>query len=208
MLRVSIGPYNDSADLERLVAAVRDTLARMIQSAIQHAPRRTRPGSRRGARGDGRDHVRRGDASPDRRLPRRAASEGRDGGRDRGCAEAMRAHVLPVHPRARTSSTSSGPAATARGRSTSRRRPRSSRLRRRRRREAREPRGQLDFRVGGRPRGARLHARAVARAHRRVDRHSRASGSCSRRRTIRRCATLRRSGASSERARSSTCSVR
>ena len=28
LLRVSIGPYNDEADVERLVDAVRDTLAR------------------------------------------------------------------------------------------------------------------------------------------------------------------------------------
>jgi len=28
LVRVSIGPYNDEADLERLVTAVRDTLAR------------------------------------------------------------------------------------------------------------------------------------------------------------------------------------
>ena len=41
-----------------------------------------------------------------------------------GCAEAMREHVLRVHPRAPTSSTSSAPAETARTRTTSRpRRP-------------------------------------------------------------------------------------
>ena len=47
------------------------------------AARRARPLARGSARGDERDHARRGDAGADRRLPRRAAREGRDGRRDR-----------------------------------------------------------------------------------------------------------------------------
>ena len=91
-----------------------------------------------------------------------------------GCADAMRAHVLPVHPQ--------------------RQRPRRHRRHRRRRRadaqhldgggarrggrgrgrrEARQPRRLLGLRLGGRARGARLRARAAAGADRAVDRRAR-----------------------------------
>ena len=99
----------------------------VIQAGARAAARRPRPHARRGARGDERDHARRGDAGADRRLPRRAAREGRDGGRDRrlrrGDARARAARAARSAP---TSSTSSAPAATARTRSTSRPRRRSS----------------------------------------------------------------------------------
>ena len=66
------------------------------------AARRTRPDPRRGARRDGRGHARRGD-----RRRRSAASsialrlKGETADEIAGCAEAMREHVLAVHPQAR-----------------------------------------------------------------------------------------------------------
>ena len=78
------------------------------------------------ARADGLDHGRRGDAGADRRLPRRAAHEGRDGRRDRRLRRGdARARPPGRRRSASTSSTSSAPAATARTRSTSRPRRRS-----------------------------------------------------------------------------------
>ena len=55
----------------------------MIQDALAQLLDGKDLSARRVARRDGHDHVRRGDAGADRRLPRRAAPEGRDGGRDR-----------------------------------------------------------------------------------------------------------------------------
>ena len=67
------------------------------------------------------------DAGADRRLPRRAAAEGRDGGRDRRRRRGdARRTSWPSTPSATTSSTPPAPAATAGGRSTSRPRRRSS----------------------------------------------------------------------------------
>ena len=61
------------------------------------------------------DHARRGDAGADRRLPRRAAAEGRDRRRDRGLRRGdARARRSPCSPRATTSSTPPARAATAR----------------------------------------------------------------------------------------------
>ena len=74
---------------------------------------RAQPEPRGGARGDGRDHGRRGDAGPDRRIPDRAARQGRDGGRDRRAAQRPCASTsFPCGRPATTSSTSSEPAAT------------------------------------------------------------------------------------------------
>ncbi len=88
----------------------------VITHAIADIARRAQPEPRGGPRGDGRDHGRRGDAGPDRRLPRRAAREGRDGGRDRRLRRGdARARPSRAARAATTSSTSSGPAATERG---------------------------------------------------------------------------------------------
>ena len=86
----------------------------------------------------------------------------------------MREHVLPVQP------TRSG--RRRRRRDGRRRRAHVQhldggrdrrRVGRRGRREAREPRGVVGVRLGGRARGARIPARAAARADRGVDRHAR-----------------------------------
>ena len=91
------------------------------------AARRQGPDARRGAPRDGRDHVGRGDAGADRRLPRRAAPEGRDRRRDRGRRGGdARARDRGASRSATTSSTPPAPAATAARRSTSRPPPRSS----------------------------------------------------------------------------------
>ena len=138
--------------------------------------------------------ARRGDAGADRRLPRRAAGEGRDRRRDRRlCRGDARARACRLRRRARPSSTSSAPAATARARSTSRPPPRSSPPPRARCGEAREPRGELACGLGGRARGARHRARAAARRGRAPRSTSSASASCSRRRSTPRC--TRRGGA-------------
>ena len=99
----------------------------------EHGPRRARDDrrrrdavDRRGARRDGRGDGRRGDAGPARGAadgPADARRDGRRAGRvRRRDARARR----PGRGARRTRSTSSAPAATAAGRSTSRRRPRSS----------------------------------------------------------------------------------
>ena len=104
--------------------------APLIQEALAELLDGQRPRRAAGARGDGRDHARRGDAGADRRLPRRAAAEGRDGGRDRGLRGGdARARAARCARSATTSSTRQARAATARARSTSRPRRRSSRRR-------------------------------------------------------------------------------
>ena len=109
-------------DLARNFLGARDDPGR-----ARPAARRPRPHARRGARRDGHDHVGRGDAGPDRRLPRRAAAEGRDGRRDRRLRRGdARARARRCGRSATTSSTRPAPAATARTRSTSRPPPRSS----------------------------------------------------------------------------------
>ena len=76
----------------------------------------------------GDDHARRGDAGADRRLPRRAALQGRDRGRDRGLRGGdARARARREAEARATSSTPPAPAATTPTRSTSRPPPRSSR---------------------------------------------------------------------------------
>ena len=160
--------------------------------------------------GDGRDHARRGDAGADRRLPRRAAAEGRDA-----------PTRSPAAPR-RCASTSCrcspqrddlvDTAGTGR-----RRRPDVQHLDRRRAggggrrlggREARQPGGLVGVGLGGRARGARLPARPGAASGSRARSTSSASASSSPPPTTRRCATRRRCGASWRRARSSTSSAR
>ena len=126
-----------------------------------------------------------------------------------GCAEAMREHVLRVNPTAHR----------PRGRRRHRRRRREHvqhldrrRARRGRRRsrgrEARQPRRLVADRRRGRARGARLPSSSCRRSGSSARSTSSASASSSRRRTIRRCATRRPSGASSRRVPSSTCSAR
>ena len=126
-----------------------------------------------------------------------------------GCAEAMREHVLPVRP----------------ARQRSRRHGRHGRRRRRRRSTSRPRR-----RWSRRPRARRSRSTGTARSRRRRARRtcsrrsgsgsscrperiarrstSSASASCSRRRTIPRCGTPRRCGASWPCGRCSTCSGR
>ena len=89
--------------------------APMIQAGARAAARRPRPLARRGARGDGRRSWR-GEATPgpDRRLPRRAAAEGRDGRRDRRLRRGdARARAAGAGRSATTSSTRPARAATA-----------------------------------------------------------------------------------------------
>ena len=173
------------------------------------AARRPRPLARRGARDDGGDHGRRGDAGADRRLPRRAAGEGRDGGRDRrlrrGDARARPARQPDAHRSRR------------RRRHRRRRREHVQHLDRRGprhgggrsgRREARQPRRLVADGRRGRARGARLPSSSCRRSGSSARSTSSASASSSRRRTIRRCGTRRPSGASSRRVPSSTCSDR
>ena len=123
------------------------------------------------------DEIMRGEATsgPDRRLPRCAARQGRDGRRDhrvrRGDARARTRRSRPARrPRRRRRHGRR----RLRGRSTSR--PAAALVaaaRRRRRRQARQPRDELVDRLGRRPRGARLRAGAAAGAHRPLDRRAR-----------------------------------
>ena len=98
LLRVSIGPYNDEADVERLVDAVRRDSRSVIQSAIQTlldghdlaGTRRARSWARSWAA---------------RRRPAQIGgflvalrAKGETADEIAGCAEAMRAHVLAVAP--------------------------------------------------------------------------------------------------------------
>ena len=62
----------------------RNFLERRDPGGARGPARGQRPGPTALPRGDGRDHARRRDAGADRRLPRRAATEGRDRRRDRG----------------------------------------------------------------------------------------------------------------------------
>ena len=91
-----------------------------------------------------------------------------------GCAEAMRAHVLPVKPTrddlVDTAGTGGDGAQHAQHLDGGRARRRG---RRRRRREARQPRGVVGVGLGRRARGARLRARAPAGADRALDRRAR-----------------------------------
>ena len=125
-------------------------------------------------RGHGGDHGRRGDARADRRLPRGAPGEGGDRGRDRGLRRG------DARPRAAGAPDPSGCRRRRRDgwrrvahlqhlHDSSLRRSRG----RRGGREARQPRRQLDLRLRGRPRGPRREPRAVAGAHRAVDRRAR-----------------------------------
>ena len=126
-----------------------------------------------------------------------------------GCAEAMREHVLPVHPKRTDLVDTAGTGGDGdAARSTSRPPRRSSRRRREPALRSTATAPLVADRLGRRARGARLQprARAGARSHARST--SSASASCSRRRTTRRCATRRRSGASSRRVPCSTCSAR
>ena len=135
---------------------------------------RARPDAGRGARRDGLDHERRGDAGADGRLPRRVALQGRDRARDRrlrggdarararGEAEARRPRRHRRHRRRQR----------AHAQHLDRRGARRS-SRRRGCREARQPRGVVELRLRRRARGARLLARASARADRAVDRRAR-----------------------------------
>ena len=90
-----------------------------------------------------------------------------------GCAEAMREHVLACIRSATTSSTPPAPAATTRTRSTSPPPPRSSPQPQARPSRSTATARVVELRLGGRARGARLHARASARADRAVDRRAR-----------------------------------
>ena len=175
----------------------------------QPRPRRPRPEPRRGLRGDDRDHARRGHACADRRLPRSAAGQGRDGGRDR--------RLRRRDARARAGG--EAPARRPRGHGGHRRRRREDvehlhrgRARRsggrRRRGQARQPRRVLGLGVGRRPGGARLRSSNSRRNESRARSTSSASASCSRRRTIRPCGTRPRCGRSWPRGPSSTCSGR
>ena len=128
---------------------------------------------RRRAGGDGRDHGRRGHPGADRRLPRRTAREGRDGGRDR--------RVRRGDARARPAGASDSRRRRGRRRHGRGRRAYLQHLDdrgdrrgvgRRGRREARQPRCQLGLRIGGRPRGARVRARVARRPDRGVDRQA------------------------------------
>ena len=170
---------------------------------------RARSGPGAGARGDGRDHGRRGDAGPDRRLPRRAAPQGRDARRDRRLRRGdPRPRAWPWRRSGPTSSTPPGPAATGRRRSTSRPRRRWSRQRpapaspntatgrsprhRARRTSSRHSASSSTCRPdGSRPRST-----------------SSASASCSPPRTTRVSGTLRPCARNWRLGRSSTCSVR
>ena len=104
-----------------------------------------------------------------------------------GCAEAMREHVLRVHPKRDDLVDTAGHGRRRREHLQHLDRGGARRRRgRRRRREARQPRGVVGDRRGRRPRGARVRAGAAAGADRGVDRRARLRRSCSRRRTIRR----------------------
>ncbi len=98
LMRVSIGPYNDEADVERLVDAVRTDSRAVIQAAIQKLL---------DGHDLGRDEAREvmgeimgGEATPAQiggfLVALRAKGETAD--EIAGCAEAMRAHVLEVRP--------------------------------------------------------------------------------------------------------------
>ena len=88
----------------------------MIQRRTRADPRRPRPDASRGARGDGRDHARRGDAGADRRFPDRPPDEGRDRRRDRRLRRGdARPRPRRASPSGTTSSTPPERAATARG---------------------------------------------------------------------------------------------
>ena len=183
--------------------------ARMIQAGARRAARGPRPLARAGTRGDGRDHARRGDAGADRRLPRRAAAEGRDGGRDR--------RLRGGDARARAAGAARARRPRRHGRHGRRRREHDQHLDRggdrrrggrRGRREARQP-----CRLVRRPARPTCWRRSASSSSRRRSESrnrstSSASASCSRRRTIRRCATRRRCGASWPRVPYSTCSAR
>ena len=67
-------------DVERLTG---EADGRLVQRALARVLDGHDLDARRGADGDGRDHAGRRDAGPDRRLPDRAARQGRDRGRDR-----------------------------------------------------------------------------------------------------------------------------
>ena len=137
-------------------------------------PRRQRPRPGRGSRGHGRDHARRGDPGADRRLPRGAAAQGRDRGRDHGLRR--------------------GDARSRARRAAQARRPRGHRRHGRRRRrhvqhldrrsarrggsrrrccQARQQSRLLVVGLGGRPRVARLRPRAAAGADHALDRPAR-----------------------------------
>jgi len=68
----------------------------MIQDALNELLEGRDPRPRQGARGDGHDHVGRGDARADRRFLVALRLKGETAEEITGCAEAMRAHVLPV----------------------------------------------------------------------------------------------------------------
>ena len=180
---------------------IQEALARLLEG------RDLTPG--RGARGHEPDHGRRGDAGPDGRLPRRAAAQGRDAGRDR--------RLRRGHAGARPLGAAEAHGPRRHGRDGRRRRADVQHLHRggargrgggRGRGQARQPRGLLRLGLGRRARGARLPARASPRRRSSARSTSSASASSSRRRTTLPCATPPRCGASSPRARSSTCSAR
>ena len=155
--------------------------------------------------------IMRGEATPAQigALPGRAAAEGRDADEIAGCAEAMREHVLPVRPRARRP--------RRHGRHRRRRRAHDQHLDRgrdrgrrcrRRGREARQPRRLVGVGLGRRARGARLLARAAAGADRALDRRARLRLHVRAHAPPCDAARRARSGASSRRVPSSTCSDR
>ena len=162
----------------------------MIQSALARLLDGESLDAHRGAGGDGHDHGGRRDARPDRRLPDRAAAEGRDSRRDR---RRRRGDAGPCDRGAADaraiSSTRQAPAETAATRSTSRppplwsRRPpapasRSTATAPSRRRRA-APTSSRSSASGSSSPPTRSRSRST----------SSASASCSRRCTIRRCGT-------------------
>ena len=125
-------------------------------------------------RGDAHDHARRRDAGADRGLPRRAAREGRDRGRDR--------RLRGGNARARAARRAEAPRPRRHRRDGRRRREHVQHLdrgrarrggRRSRDREARQPRGLVGERRSRRARVARFPARPAAGADRALDRRAR-----------------------------------
>ena len=148
----------------------------MIQAALAAGcSTGTTSPARRRASVMGHDHGGRGDAGPDRRLPGRAAREGRDGRRDRRLRRGhARARARGAAARATTSSTRAAPAATAADTfNISTAAALVAAAAGAGGREARQPRGLVGLGLRRRARGARLRARAAAGADRAVDRRAR-----------------------------------